>query len=755
MAEDSGRTNPVKGVVEGVKAVAKQAIGAVSGQDYLVREGKAQKAQASGYIPSAPGAQPPDLTEPTTPREPLPPKNDQIAPDLRTATGTPVEGPATARGQQDHYLTTAQGVRLYDTDHSLKAGERGPTLLQDHHLREKITHFDHERIPERVVHARGAGAHGVFRGNGAAEKLCKAEFLRSGVETAVFVRFSTVVGSRGSADTVRDTRGFATKFYTNEGTFDLVGNNIPVFFIQDGIKFPDIIHAAKPHPDREIPQAQTAHDTFWDFVSLHTEAAAHTMWAMSDRAIPRSYRTMEGFGVHTFRLIAPDDTTSLVKFHWKPRLGVHSLVWEEAQIAAGVDPDFHRRDLADAIEAGAYPEWDLGIQVFPDNPEQTFEGIDLLDSTKIVPEELAPVQVIGTMQLNANPTNFFAETEQVAFHIGHLVPGIDVTDDPLLHARLFSYLDTQITRLGGPNFAQIPINRPHAPVNDMLRDGFHQHGVHPGNAPYRPNSIDGGCPFAAGADLAAFIEAPVPLPASTKTRANPASYDDHFSQATLFYRSLQPVEQAHVVDAFAFELGKCYEPAIKERELAVLAKIDTELCAAVAAQLGLQPPVPSAAPAAPAASPALSQIGQRWPVTGRRIGILTDADSDIGEVTAAVAAITAAKLVPLVFASHGGTLNRDGGPPVSRTYSTGRSVEVDAVLVAGSPAEASARTLVDEAFRHLKPLGVLPRGTNLLAAAGVPAEGEGIFAGSDASNIVSSLVTGLEEHRVWNRAVPT
>ncbi len=757
MAEDSGRSNPIKGVVEGVKAVAKQAVGAVAGQEYLVREGKAQQAQASGYIPSAPSSQPPESDEPTTPREPLPPKPDQVAPELRTATGTPVEGPATARGQQDEYLTTAQGVRLYDTDHSLKAGERGPTLLQDHHLREKITHFDHERIPERVVHARGAGAHGVFRGNGAGEKICSAAFLKSGVETAVFVRFSTVVGSRGSADTVRDTRGFATKFYTSEGTFDLVGNNIPVFFIQDGIKFPDVVHAAKPHPDREIPQAQSAHDTFWDFVSLHTEASAHTMWFMSDRGIPRSYRTMEGFGVHTFRLIGPDNATSLVKFHWKPRLGVHSLVWEEAQIAAGVDPDFHRRDLADAIEAGAYPEWDLGVQVFPDTPEQTFEGIDLLDPTKIVPEELAPVRVIGTMQLNANPTNFFAETEQVAFHVGHLVPGIDVTDDPLLHARLFSYLDTQITRLGGPNFAQIPINRPHAPVNDMLRDGFHQHGVQPGVAPYRPNSLDGGCPFVAGADTGAFIEAPVPLPASTKGRAAPASYDDHFSQVTLFYRSLQPVEQAHVVDAYAFELGKCYEQTIKERTLAVLAKIDTELCAAVAAKLGLQPPVPAIPPAAPAVSPALSQVGKRWPVAGRRIGILTGTDSDIGDVAAAVTAITAAKLVPLVFAPHGGTLDHNGangaGVPISRTYFTGRSVEVDAVLVAGSPAEANARIIVDEAFRHLKPLGVLPQGTNLLAAAGVAPDADGVFAESDASSIVESLIAGLEEHRVWNRLV--
>jgi catalase len=752
MAEDSGRSNPIKGVVEGVKAVAKQAVGAVSGQEYLVREGKAQAAQASGYIPSAPSSEAPSLDEPTTPREPLPPKPDQVAPELRTATGTPVEGPDTARGQQDEYLTTAQGVRLYETDHSLKAGERGPTLLQDHHLREKITHFDHERIPERVVHARGAGAHGVFRGNGAAEKICAAQFLKSGVETAVFVRFSTVVGSRGSADTVRDTRGFATKFYTSEGTFDLVGNNIPVFFIQDGIKFPDVIHAAKPHPDREIPQAQSAHDTFWDFVSLHTEASAHTMWFMSDRGIPRSYRMMEGFGVHTFRLIAPDQSTSLVKFHWKPRLGVHSLTWEEAQITAGVDPDFHRRDLADAIEAGAYPEWDLGIQVFPDTPEQTFEGIDLLDSTKFVPEELAPVQIIGTMQLNANPTNFFAETEQVAFHIGHLVPGIDVTDDPLLHARLFSYLDTQITRLGGPNFAQIPINRPHAPVNDMLRDGFHQHGVQPGVAPYRPNSLDGGCPFIAGADTGAFIEAPVPLPASTKRRAAAASYDDHFSQVTLFYRSLTPVEQAHVAAAYTFELGKCYEQAIKERTLAVLAKIDTQLCASVAAGLGLRAPVPATVPADPTVSPALSQVGQRWPVAGRRVGIITGADSDPGDVAASVAALTSAKLVPLVFAPHGGTLGQDGvSLPISRTYETGRSVEIDAVLVAGSPAGASARIIVDEAFRHLKPVGVLPAGAKLSAAAGVSAEADGVFTESNASSIVDSLIAGLEEHRVWDR----
>ncbi len=365
-------------------------------------------------IPGAPGSEPPELDERVEPREPLPAKADQDGPEPLTPTGCPMGVDKAAVAQQGAYLTTAQGARLYDTDHSLSVGPRGPVLIQDHHLREKITHFDHERIPERVVHARGAAAHGVFVSNGAASHVTKAGFLAAGVETPVFVRFSTVLGSRGSADTVRDTRGFATKFYTAEGTYDLVGNNIPVFFIQDAIKFPDVIHAAKPHPDREIPQAQSAHDTFWDFVSLHTEAQAHTMWNMSDRAIPRSLRTMEGFGIHTFRLTNAEGGTSLVKFHWKPRQGVHSLTWEEAQLICGLDPDFHRRDLADAIEAGAFPQWDFAVQVFVDSAEEMFEGIDLLDPTKFVPEEFAPVEVIGTMTLNANPTNYFAETEQVA-----------------------------------------------------------------------------------------------------------------------------------------------------------------------------------------------------------------------------------------------------------------------------------------------------------------------------------------------------
>src|SRR4051812_15449676 len=437
---------------------------------------------------------------------------DQAAPRTVSPTGVGYDGPKDGRdprGQAGDALTTPNGVRIPDSDHSLKAGPRGPVLLEDFHLREKIMHFDHERIPERVVHARGAGAHGVFTANGAAAAVTRAAVLaEKGLQTPVFVRFSTVLGSRGSADTVRDTRGFATKFYTKEGTWDLVANNMPVFFIQDAIKFPDIIHAAKPHPDREIPQAQSAHDTFWDFVTLHTEATHHTIWNMSDRGIPRSYRTMEGFGVHTFRLVNAAGETSLVKFHWKPKLGVHSLTWEEAQLIGGMDPDFHRRDLYDAIESGAFPQWELGVQVFEDTPEETFQGIDLLDATKLVPEELAPVQPVGLLTLTHNPTNFFAETEQVAFHLGNLVPGIDVTNDPLLQARLFSYVDTQLTRLGGPNFTQIPVNRPHAPVNDMTRDGFHQHAEHTGVAPYKPNSLDGGCPFFAGAEDGAFLDAP-------------------------------------------------------------------------------------------------------------------------------------------------------------------------------------------------------------------------------------------------------
>jgi catalase len=754
----------------GSKETIKGAAKAVGEKVEEVAEAAADKAAAltEPPIPGAPGGEPPTLEEPTEPRETPPPKPDQSQPDPHSPTGATSADPPTAAAQQGAYLTTATGVRLRDSDHSLKAGQRGPTLLQDHHLREKIMHFDHERIPERVVHARGAGAHGVFVANGAAASVTRAAFLQEDVETPVFVRFSTVLGSRGSADTVRDTRGFATKFYTAEGNFDLVGNNIPVFFIQDGIKFPDVIHAGKPHPDREIPQAQSAHDTFWDFVSLHTEAQHHTMWNMSDRGIPRSYRMMEGFGVHTFRVVDADGGTTLCKFHWKPRLGVHSLTWEEAQIAAGVDPDFHRRDLYDAIESGQLPAWDLGIQTFPDVPEQTFEGIDLLDPTKIVPEELAPVQLIGTLTLNGNPTSFFAETEQVAFHTGHLVPGIDATDDPLLQARNFSYLDTQLSRLGGPNFNQIPVNRPHAPVNDMHRDGFHQHAVHGGVAPYKPNSLDAGCPFFAGMDEGAFVDVPVQVPAASKVREAPASFDDHYSQVRLFWQSMTPVEKEHIVLAYTFELGKCYEQAIKERQLQCLANIDADLCQQVATGLGLPAPDPTVEVAEQQPSPALSQLGGEWPPDGRMVGIVVDPAGDLDGVETARRTLLAAGVVPLVIGPHGGEIE---GTVVQRTFATVRSVEVDAVLVAGAAppapdalpardAKAGAdqasgldprvQLLLDECFRHAKAIGAWGDGQAVLTALGLDGQ-EGVVLRDDAAGTLADVQELMAAHRVWER----
>lgn len=725
-------------------------------------------------IPGAPGPTPPSLTEPTEPTPPLPPKPDQGAPQVVTATGAPTGAEPGDRAQQSTYLTTSTGVRLRDTDHSLKAGRRGPTLLQDHHLREKITHFDHERIPERVVHARGAGAHGVFEGYGTASSVSMAGVFDKGRQTPVFVRFSTVLGSRGSADTVRDTRGFATKFYTDEGNWDLVANNIPVFFIQDGIKFPDVIHAGKPHPDREIPQAQSAHDTFWDFVSLHTEAQHHTLWNMSDRGVPRSYRMMEGFGVHTFRCINADGETALVKFHWKPKLGVHSLTWEEAQLLGGIDPDFHRRDLYDAIESGAFPEWELGIQVFPDTDDEMFAGIDLLDPTKLVPEELAEVQPIGRLTLNANPTNFHAEVEQVAFHTGHLVPGIDATNDPLLQARNFSYLDTQLSRLGGPNFNQIPVNRPQVPVNDMFRDGFHQHAVHSGVAPYKPNSLDGGCPFAAGADLSdeqtrAFVDAAVKVAEATKVRENPASYDDHYSQARQFWLSMTPVEQEHIVRAYTFELGKCYEQAVKERQLQCLANIDPVLCQEVATGLGLPVPEPTLPLVDVEPSPALSQIKGPFPPDGRMVGIVVDPDGDLDGVEALRTTIQGAGMVPLLIGPHGGTID---GMPVQRTFATGRSVEYDVLLLAGSPVPApdalanrdakagAADTatvdprvvlMVEECFRHAKVIGAWGSGADALAAAGVPLDAPGVVTGDSASGVFTDVSEQMAFHRVWDR----
>ena len=488
-------------------------------------------------------------------------------------------------------MTTDQGLPINDDQNSLKAGNRGSTLLEDFILREKITHFDHERIPERIVHARGSAAHGFFQVYKPMNKYTKAKFLQDpSVKTPVFVRFSTVAGSRGSTDLARDVRGFSVKFYTQEGNYDLVGNNMPVFFIQDAMKFPDLIHAVKPEPHHEMPQAASAHDTFWDFISLMPESMHMIMWAMSDRAIPRSLRMMEGFGVHTFRFINDKDESFFVKFHWKPLLGVHSVAWDEAQKISGKDPDFHRRDLWEAIENGAFPEWELGVQLVPEKDEHKFQ-FDLLDPTKLIPEELVPVQRIGKLTLNRNPDNFFAETEQVAFHPGHVVAGIDFTNDPLLQGRLFSYTDTQLSRLGSPNFHEIPINRPIVEVHNNQRDGHMRQQINKGQSSYHPNTIGGGCPFQAKASQGGFTSYAERIDAK-KIRERSASFFDHFSQARLFFNSQSEIEKNHLIGALRFELGKVERPEIRERMVGLLSQVDKILASEVAAGLGIAVPKP-------------------------------------------------------------------------------------------------------------------------------------------------------------------
>jgi catalase len=499
-------------------------------------------------------------------------------------------------------LTTNQGVPVGDNQNSLKAGLRGPSLLEDFILREKITHFDHERIPERIVHARGSAAHGYFEAYQPLTAFTRAApFQAAGKITPVFTRFSTVAGERGSTDTARDIRGFAVKFYTDEGNWDLVGNNIPVFFIQDAMKFPDLVHAVKPEPHHGMPQAASAHDTFWDFASLSPETTHTLMWVMSDRGIPRSLRMMQGFGVHTFRLVNAEGDSHFVKFHWKPMLGTHSLVWDEAVKISGADSDFHRRDLWEAIEAGEYPEWELGLQIFTEEQATAF-SFDVLDATKLIPEELVPVTPVGRMVLNRNPDNFFAETEQVAFCTAHVVPGIDFSNDPLLAGRIHSYVDTQITRLGGANFHEIPINASLAPVHNNQRDGLHRQTIPRGRVAYEPNSLGGGCPFQAGATGFVSFPQPVDEGQGDKLRGKPEKFADHYTQATLFYESQTELEQAHIASGFRFELSKLTVPAIAERMVSSLVNVSAELAATVAAGLGIS--VPPAMPKALATSPA-------------------------------------------------------------------------------------------------------------------------------------------------------
>ena len=662
-------------------------------------------------------------------------------------------------------LRTNQGVKISDNQNTLKAGARGPSLLEDFIMREKITHFDHERIPERIVHARGTGAHGFFQSYGNHAELTKAGFLQDPEKiTPVFVRFSTVQGPRGSGDTVRDVRGFATKFYTDEGIFDLVGNNMPVFFIQDAIKFPDFVHAVKPEPHNEIPTGGSAHDTFWDFVSLVPESAHMVIWAMSDRAIPRSLRMMEGFGVHTFRLVNAEGVASFVKFHWKPKQGVHSVLWDEAQKLAGKDTDYHRRDLWEAIETGHYPEWELGVQIVPEADEHKFD-FDLLDPTKIIPEELVPVTPLGRMVLNRNPDNFFAEVEQIAFCPGHIVPGIDFTNDPLLQGRLFSYTDTQISRLGGPNFHEIPINRPLAPNHNGQRDGMHRMRIDLGRAAYEPNSIDGGWPkeTPAGPQDGGFETYQERVDAH-KIRQRSESFGDHFSQARLFFQSMSPNEQQHIINAYSFELGKVEREHIRARQVnEILANIDLTLAAAVAAKLGLPAPTSGTVQVPTPAltqSPALSQMNHPGTIgiSGRKIAVLVADGVEGASVDRLVKAMQAERAQPLLLGPTSAPVKTADGQvlKVDASMEGMPSVMFDGVLLpAGDQAlEAMGKSglavhFLLEAYKHLKPLALPAAAKPLLDRIGLAAD-KGLLLGDDQAAI-DAFIKAVEQHRVWER----
>jgi catalase len=676
--------------------------------------------------------------------------------------------------RQTGYLTTQQGVRVDHTDDALTVGERGPTLLEDFHAREKITHFDHERIPERVVHARGAGAYGYFEPyDDWLAEYTVAKFLTTpGKQTPVFVRFSTVAGSRGSADTVRDVRGFATKFYTDQGNYDLVGNNMPVFFIQDGIKFPDFVHAVKPEPHNEIPQAQSAHDTLWDFVWMQPETMHMILWLMSDRALPRSYSMMQGFGVHTFRFVNAHGEGTFVKFHWKPRLGVHSLLWDECQKIAGKDPDFNRRDLWESIEAGQFPEWELGVQLVPERDEFAFQ-FDLLDATKIIPEEQVPVRPVGKLVLNCNPDNFFAETEQVAFHTANVVPGIDFTNDPLLQFRNFSYLDTQLIRLGGPNFAQLPVNRPLADVRHNQQDGYGQHMIPQGRSSYFKNSLGGGCPALADEDVFRHYTEKVD---GHKIRQRAKSFKDFYSQARMFWKSMSAVEAKHIVAAFAFELGKVETPEIRSRVVDQLNLVDHGLATQVAGKLGLPEPAEEPVDDKMPASPALSQLNTATDsIETRKIAVLAADGIDVLGVERLSSAMREyGALVEVLAPTGGGTLSGGSGGELSvdRAINTMASVLYDAVVVPCGPDAVAALSndgyavhFVTEAYKHLKPVGAFGAGIDLLRKAGIPeqlADGADVV---DSHGVVSTtaaedtlpdgffeaFTAALAQHRTWDR----
>jgi catalase len=670
-------------------------------------------------------------------------------------------------------LTTNQGVAVAENQNSLKAGLRGPALLADFVLREKITHFDHERIPERVVHARGSAAHGYFEcEESLAEYTCASLFTSAGRRTPVFVRFSTVAGERGSADTVRDARGFAVKFYTEAGNFDLVGNNIPVFFIQDAMKFPDLVHALKPEPHFAMPQASSAHDTFWDFVSLMPESTHMLMWVMSDRAIPRSYRMMQGFGVHTFRLVNQAGASTFVKFHWSPVAGTHSLDWDEAVKISGADPDFHRRDLWEAIEAGAYPEYELGVQIFTEAQAEKF-SFDVLDATKIVPEELVPLRHVGRLVLNRNPDNFFAETEQVAFCTANIVPGIDFSNDPLLAGRIHSYFDTQLTRLGGPNFHEIPINAPLAQVHNNQRDGMHRQAIARGRVAYEPNSLGGGCPFQAG--MRGFMAFPERIEGDA-VRGKPERFADHYTQARLFYNSQTATEQAHIVRAFRFELTRVQTRAVRERVVAMLANVDEGFAAKIAAGLGMSMPAPlppvlkkSVKPEI-VRSPALSLFARPGggSIQTRRIAILVANGVRGASVAEIHRALSEAGAVPRFLGTRLGKIEGEGGGTldVEVSLEAAPSVLFDAMVlpdgeagVGALVAEGQVIEFLKDQYRHCKPILALGRAAALLEAAGIadalpsgePDPGLVLAPSGNAPAALPAFIQAIAKHRHFER----
>jgi catalase len=671
-------------------------------------------------------------------------------------------------------LTTNQGVSVADNQNSLKAGLRGPTLLEDFILREKITHFDHERIPERIVHARGSAAHGFFECTNAITEFTRASlFGEVGKQTPVFVRFSTVLGERGSTDTARDVRGFAVKFYTDEGNWDLVGNNIPVFFIQDAMKFPDLVHAAKPEPHFAMPQAASAHDTFWDFASLMPEITHMLMWAMSDRAIPRSYRTMQGFGVHTYRLVNDQGESHFVKFHWNPKAGTHSLVWDEAVKISGADSDFHRRDLWEAIEAGAYPEYELGLQIFTEDQAEGF-SFDVLDATKIVPEELVPIIPVGRLVLNRNPDNFFAETEQVAFCVAHVVPGIDFSNDPLLAGRIHSYVDTQISRLGGPNFHEIPINAPIAQVHNNQREGMHRQAIHRGRVSYEPNSLGGGCPFQAGA--AGFVSFPEPREENDhKVRGKAERFADHYTQATLFWNSQTDVEKQHIINAFRFELSRVQTPAVRERMVSGLRNVAAELAEGVAQGLGIRvmpAPMPKVMTreVTPeiSVSPALSLFARPGDgsIRTRRVAILVADGCDGKSITSLADRLTSESAVPRFVSTTLGAVQSANGDAIEVDVSmeAAPAVLYDAlVLPDGGEAidalRADGRTLefIKDQYRHCKPILAIGASDQLLADCGIDGalpDGQpdpGVIRATDASATTDQFIAAIARHRHFER----